>query len=206
MPGPNHPTLILASASPRRREMLRQLGLEFDLRPVGVDESPLDGEDPVPLVRRLARAKALAAAEEEDDPEEVILAADTIVVLDGEILGKPESTDEAEAMLARLAGREHTVHTGVAVLAPGGSEPEVEVESTRVELARLEAETIARYVATGEPMDKAGAYAIQGLGATFVSRIHGSYSNVVGLPLTLTRALLAPQGIDVPRLPAIDDE
>lgn len=191
----DRPTLILASASPRRTDLLTRLGVAFDRRPVDVDETPLDGEEPMAMVRRLAEAKARAASGD----GEVILAADTIVVIDGEILGKPQTPSDAEAMLGRLCGRAHMVHTGVAVAADPAN-VNVEVESTKVELIALDRDTIHRYVATGEPMDKAGAYAIQGLGAAFVARIHGSCSNVVGLPLTLTRTMLAPHGIELPSL------
>lgn len=194
------PTLILASGSPRRSELLTQLGVVFARRPVDVDETPRDGEEPTAMVRRLAVAKAGAVGAGDG---EVVLAADTIVVIDGEILGKPQTPSDAEAMLGRLCGRAHTVHTGVAVAADPAN-VNVEVESTEVELISLDQDTIHRYVTTGEPMDKAGAYAIQGLGAAFVARIHGSYSNVVGLPLTLTRTMLEPNGIELPSLPPHD--
>ena len=189
------PTLILASGSPRRSELLTRLGVAFVRRPVDVDETPIDGEEPVALVQRLSAAKAA----EQCEPGEVVLAADTIVVIDGEILGKPRSTAEAESMLAGLAGRTHTVHTGVAV-ATSGRGATVEVAATEVSIIDLDEDTIRNYVATGEPMDKAGAYAVQGLGAAFVDRIHGSYTNVVGLPLTLTRQMLAPHRIELPNL------
>lgn len=194
----DRPTLILASASPRRTELLTQLGAAFERRPVDVDETPLDGEKPVAMVRRLALAKVGAGGA---GGGEVVLAADTIVVIDGGILGKPTSPADAEAMLGKLCGRAHTVYTGVAV-GRGGDKVQVEVESTEVELIALDRDTIHRYVATGEPMDKAGSYAIQGLGAAFVARIDGSYSNVVGLPLALTRELLATCDIEIPNLSA----
>ncbi len=193
------PTLVLASGSPRRADLLTQLGVDFVRRPVDVDETPHNGEQPVALVRRLGTAKAQA----EVQAGEVVLAADTIVVLDDRILGKPRSVEEAESMLADLSGRTHTVYTGVAVATAAGS-PAVDVAATEVSIIALDLDTIARYVATGEPLDKAGAYAVQGLGAAFVDRIEGSYTNVVGLPLTLTRRMLAPHGIDLPNLAAAD--
>ncbi len=187
------PRLVLASASPRRRELLAALGLAPAVRPAAVDETPLAGEPAADCVLRLARAKAEAAA----NPGELVLAADTLVVLDGEILGKPAGADEAAAMLARLAGRDHLVLTGVAVRDADAGATAGAVESTRVTLGSLDAPRISAYVATGEPLDKAGAYAIQGLGALFVERIDGNYSNVVGLPLPLTRRLFAELGFDL---------
>jgi septum formation protein len=187
------PRLILASASPRRRELLAGLGLTPPVRPVDVDETPRDGEPAADCVLRLARAKAEAGA----GPGELVLAADTLVVLDGRILGKPAGPEEAAAMLARLAGRDHLVQTGVAVRDGDTAAVAAAVETTRVTIAPLSAGRIAGYVATGEPLDKAGAYAIQGLGALFVERIEGNYSNVVGLPLPLTRRLFAELGFDL---------
>ncbi len=196
--------LILASGSPRRREMLENLGVEFAVRPVDIDESPLDGESPEPYVLRLARAKARAAtADDAAASSEVVLAADTIVALDGELLGKPRDPADARRMLERLSGREHEVLTGVAVIggagreASRGGELRVGVERTRVRFAELSAEEIAWYVATGEPLDKAGAYAIQGYGALFVDAVDGNYSNVVGLPLPLTYRLRREAGLSL---------
>ncbi|MDH3254872.1 MAG: Maf family protein, partial [Acidobacteriota bacterium] len=173
-----HPRLILASASPRRRELLRNLGLEFLCRPVDLDETPLTGEAAEPYVRRLARAKAETVARK----GEVVLAADTVVVRDGQLLGKPVDPDEARAMLASLSGRDHSVYTGVAIHLPPGLTRDAVCRS-EVTMAPLSREEVDWYVLTGEPLDKAGAYAIQGLGALLVERIDGNYSNVVGLPL-----------------------
>jgi len=180
------------------------LGLRFAVRPVDLDETPFEGEAPDAYVLRLAREKAAAKAA----PGELVLGADTTVVLDGEILGKPADPAEARDMLARIAGREHTVLTGVALhqaagLA-GGNPPASEeerrtaaVESTRVVMAPLSAAEIAWYVDTGEPLDKAGSYAIQGIGALIVESVHGNYSNVVGLPLPLTGQLFSRLGYEL---------
>ena len=184
------PRLVLASASPRRRELLAGLGLEPPVRPVDLDETPLDGEPAADCVLRLARAKATADAR----PGELVLAADTLVVLDGSILGKPSGPEEAREMLASLAGRDHLVMTGVAVHDTDADRTASAVEITRVTVGPLTDPQIANYVATGEPLDKAGAYAIQGLGAIFVERVDGNYSNVVGLPLPLTARLCAELG------------
>ncbi len=187
-PGP----LILASASPRRRELLASLDLDFTVRPASVDETPNPGERPRDLVRRLAREKAEAGARN----GEWTLAADTIVVIEGEVLGKPADRTEARAMLKRLQGRWHLVLTGVALRPPDGDTLHA-VESTRVLFAELTPEQIDWYAETGEPDDKAGAYAVQGLGALFVSEIDGNYSNVVGLPLPTVRQLFEGAGSDV---------
>ncbi len=187
------PTLVLASASQRRLELLRGLGVEPLVRPAAVDERALPGEAPADHVRRLAIAKARAEAR----PGELVLAADTIVVLDDELLGKPEDAAEAEAMLRRLAGREHRVFTGVALFEPAAGRLAARVSETAVRLAPLSAEEIRRYVATGEPLDKAGAYAIQGRGSLFVEGIAGDYGTVVGLPLALLPDLFRELGRDV---------
>jgi septum formation protein len=189
---PSQPNLVLASASPRRQNLLATLGLHFLVRPVDLDETPHPAEPPALYVRRLAEEKAAARIL----PGELVLAADTTVVLDGEILGKPGDPAEARAMLSRLTGREHTVLTGVAV-EQLGRERRTVVESTRVRIAALEAEEVAWYVATGEPMDKAGSYAVQGIGAMFVEAVQGDYTNVVGLPLPATRRLFAEAGYDL---------
>jgi septum formation protein len=195
--------VVLASASPRRRDLLAALGLPFAVRPVDLDETPRPGEAPRDYVSRLAVEKAAADAR----PGELVLAADTVVVLEGggggpQLLGKPGSPREAEAMLARLAGREHVVFTGVALLAAadgGGGAPRraAAVEESRVRLAPLGEAEIAWYVATGEPLDKAGAYAIQGIGALFVEAVEGNYTNVVGLPLPAVYKLFAQLGHDL---------
>ncbi|MDE2689104.1 MAG: Maf family protein [Acidobacteriota bacterium] len=184
--------LVLASASPRRRELLESLDLDFTVRPATVDETPYAGERPRDLVRRLAREKAEAGARD----GEWVLAADTIVVEDGAILGKPADRDEARRMLERLQGRWHLVLTGTALRPPAGDTLHA-VESTRVLFAELTPEQVDWYAATGEPDDKAGAYAIQGLGSLFILEIDGNYSNVVGLPLPTVRQLFEGAGSDV---------
>jgi septum formation protein len=178
--------LVLASASPRRRELLARLGLEPEVRPAGVDETPRAGEAAVPYVLRLAGEKAAAV------PGDLVLAADTAVVLDGEILGKPDGPAGAARMLEALSGRTHLVHTGVAVRS--GATTSSAVSTSSVTFAPLTAADIAWYVATGEPFDKAGAYAVQGAGGLFVVAIEGSFSNVVGLPLHLLPRLFAAAG------------
>lgn len=189
--------LVLASASPRRRQLLSQLGLKFRTCESGVDEAAAacSGASPERLVRELALAKALAVAARERDA--LVLAADTVVVLGGEVMGKPRDAGEAEEMLARLQGREHRVLTGLALLDAASGRSETAVEETRVRLRPLAAEEIRAYVATGEPLDKAGAYAIQGLGALLVTGIQGCYYNVVGLPLARLGELLRRFGVDV---------
>jgi septum formation protein len=192
------PSLVLASASPRRRELLAGLGLRFAVRAIDLDESPLAGEEPRAYVLRLADAKAVAVAR----PGEIVLAADTTVVLDGDLLGKPENEADARRMLGRIAGREHTVLTGVSLREPDTGRSATEVEVSRVTMAPLTEEEIAWYTATGEPLDKAGSYAVQGLGAMFVEAVHGNYTNVVGLPLPLVRRLFAELGWDLRRFRA----
>ena len=164
------------------------------MHPPDVDETPLDGEDPVTHVIRLAKAKACAVA---TAGGEVVLAADTVVILDGAVLGKPRDADDAVGMLRRLRGRAHTVATGVAVARHSGAVVET-VVSTEVVFAAISDAAITAYVATGEPLDKAGAYAIQGGAAAFVTRINGSWTNVVGLPVVETLDLLRDAGVAVP--------
>jgi septum formation protein len=176
--------LVLASQSPRRSELLRNAGIPFRVQAADVDETPLPGEPPVDYVRRLAHAKANAV------PGNLVLGADTVVVASGEILGKPANPADATRMLQLLSGRSHEVITGVCL---AGAETIVAHDTTTVFFSPLTGEEIAGYVATGEPMDKAGAYAIQGLASRFVERIEGSYSNVVGLPVALVYRLLAPE-------------
>jgi septum formation protein len=185
--------IVLASASPRRRELLAAAGLEFDVDPVDVDETRLPDEPPEAYVERVACDKARTAALRH--PGRVVLAADTAVLIDGDLLGKPGGDVEATRMLRRLSGRAHQVLTGVAVMRDG--ETWSAVERTSVLMASLSDAEIRWYVASGEAADKAGAYAIQGLGALFVERIDGNYSNVVGLPLPLTRRLFAELGFDL---------
>ncbi len=181
--------IVLASGSPRRRELLAQLGVTFEVRPADLDESVIPGETPAAYVERLARAKATAVA----GPGELVIAADTTVDVDDEILGKPADAAEAAAMLTRLAGRAHQVHTGVAVAAHGAVRSGVVV--TTVRFAPLSPATVAWYVATGEPLDKAGAYALQGIGGALVEAVDGSVSNVIGLPLVETVRLVRAMGV-----------
>jgi septum formation protein len=190
------PTLVLASGSPRRRELLSGLGLTFTVRPADLDESILPGEAPEQHVQRLAQEKAAARAES----GEWVLAADTVVVIDGDILGKPRDVAEARGMLRKLAGRRHTVFSGVALVDGSSQRSTHGVARTTVDIVTITDEDITWYVATGEPMDKAGAYAIQGLGALFVEGIEGNYTNVVGLPIPLTRSLFRELGFDLRQL------
>ncbi|WP_339459295.1 Maf family protein [Pseudomonas sp. EA_105y_Pfl2_R69] len=182
-------TLYLASGSPRRRELLTQIGVPFLSQIVPIDENPLPDELPVAYVERLARAKAQAGLAALSRPQDaVVLGADTAVVLDGRILGKPADAAEARATLMALSGRMHQVLTAVALASP--ARVAVRVVSSQVSFRPLRAEEIAAYWASGEPQDKAGSYAIQGLAAVFVSQLQGSYSAVVGLPLCETAELL----------------
>lgn len=186
-----HPHVILASQSPRRRELLKLVGIAHEVRPADIDETWNAGELPVPHAERLAREKAHAIAVRE--PGAVVIAADTIVVLDGEILGKPRDGAEARSTIRRLSGRTHTVCTAMAV-ARGGQTVSA-VETVQVTFRELGDEEIAAYVRTGEPMDKAGAYGIQGYGATIVDRIEGDYFSVMGLGLRRLVALLEQVGL-----------
>lgn len=184
--------LILASASPRRRELLTQAGFSFEVHPAHIPEDPRPNEDPIAYVTRLAREKAQAVFDQlavnDSAPPTVVLGADTTVTLDGHILGKPESPADAARILRLLSGRTHRVITGVAVVT--AERIEVAAEVTAVRFLALSDHEIANYIATGEPMDKAGAYAIQGRAARWIPRIEGCYFNVVGLPLALVAALL----------------
>jgi len=175
--------VVLASASPRRRQLLAQFGFPFEVRPAHIDETPRPGERPTGYVERVAREKAVAVAR----PGELVIAADTTVDVTGEIFGKPEDDDDARRMLRRLSGRDHEVHTGIAVVVDGLLVSTV--ETTVVSMTISEAQ-IDWYVATGEPADKAGGYAVQGIGGIFVISIAGSVSNVVGLPLSVVAGLL----------------
>ncbi len=187
-------TLVLASQSPRRRELLTQLGVPHEVRPANTDESVLPGEPARDYVLRVAREKARAV---EGD---LVLAADTAVVLRGEVLGKPRDAEDARRMLAALSGTAHEVLTGVCLRRDAGGTPlELDaVVSTAVRFAPLGAAEIAWYIGTGEPLDKAGAYAIQGAGGAFVLGVEGSVSNVVGLPLAETAELLRRAGHPLP--------
>jgi septum formation protein len=189
--------LVLASASPRRRELLAQAGFSFEVHPAHICEDPSPNEDPTAYVMRIAREKAEAvfarlSAPQEQPPEAApdlaVLGADTIVTLDNRILGKPSDPDDASRILRSLSGRTHLVITGVALVTANSTE--VAAEVTAVRFLTLSEEEIAAYVATGEPMDKAGAYAIQGRAARWIPRIEGDYFNVVGLPIALVSTLL----------------
>jgi septum formation protein len=202
--------LVLASASPRRQELLRNAGIAFVVQSAGIDETPLTGESPRDCAERLAREKALAVWKQR--PTDVVLGADTIVVIDGTMLGKPTDAGDAARMLRMLSGRVHEVITGVCVigpvstkietpnalpnrtttedLAPGHCPLKTAVGTTLVTMNALSDEEIRAYIATGEPMDKAGAYAIQGMASRWIPRIEGDYSNVVGLPVALVYRML----------------
>ncbi|GHE22489.1 Maf family protein [Halomonas urumqiensis] len=189
---PSSAVLCLASASPRRRDLLASIGVSVAVNPVDIDESPLADECPMAYVTRLAREKALAGAPASELPT---LGSDTAVVCEGEILGKPAGREHAARMLARLAGREHQVLTAVAVTGPCGV---LDIcVTTRVWMRAISADEISAYWVTGEPEGKAGGYAIQGFAAVFVERIEGSHSAVVGLPLFETAALLSRQGVPI---------
>ena len=195
MTTPKTPRVVLASQSPRRRDLLDLIGVRHSVRPADVDESVRAGEAPDAYTERLAREKARAVAVLE--PRAYVVAADTTVVIDDEILGKPAHVAEAREMVRRLAGRTHEVFTGMAVRhedAAGVREASA-VERVRVTFRALTDAEIAAYVATGEPMDKAGAYGIQGYGATIVERIDGDYFAVMGLSLVRTVALLREVGL-----------
>jgi septum formation protein len=190
----NSATLILASASPRRRELLAQGGFAFEVITADVPEIRKPGEDPIRFVTRLAREKAEAVISREAvSPDTLILGADTIVLVDEEVLGKPQDAADAARMLRLLSGRTHQVITGVCLAK--GRERQRAAEVTFVRFTTLSDEEIEAYVATGEPLDKAGAYAIQGRASRWVPRIHGCYFNVVGLPLALVSSMIeAMQG------------
>ncbi|WP_419812148.1 Maf family protein [Bacterioplanoides sp.] len=186
----------LASASPRRRELLTQIGVQFKLAPVDIDETPQPGEDAKRYVERLALEKAQTALASLNDPEEaVVLGSDTSVIIDNQIRTKPHSAADAKRMLQQLSGNRHQVFTAVAVISQ--QQQKVISVATDVVFRTLSETEIDAYIATGEPMDKAGSYGIQGKGAILVDHIHGSYSNVVGLPLTETAALLTEFSIKV---------
>jgi len=182
--------LVLASASPRRQELLRNAGIPFEIQPAHVPEDPLPGEGAKECAERLAREKVLAISRQR--PHDVVLGADTVVVIDNEILGKPADRADAVRMLRMLSGREHQVITGVCLVVRG--QWSVASETTVVEMSEISGDEIAAYVATGEPMDKAGAYAIQGIASRWIPRIDGDYSNVVGLPVALVWRMLRRAG------------
>ncbi|HXN18235.1 MAG TPA: Maf family protein [Candidatus Binatus sp.] len=189
--------LILASASPRRAEILRNAGIQFEICSRDVDESRLDNESPGDYVCRLALAKAVSAAERNPnlDADALIIGADTVVVVGSAILGKPASSDDAKRMLRSISGRVHEVRTGLALLETSGMRQRVVQEITRVHFAHLGDQEIEGYIATREPFDKAGAYAIQGRGGRYVTRIEGCYFNVMGLPLARLWTLLREFGL-----------
>lgn len=191
--------LVLASASPRRAEILRNAGITFEVRSALIDESPREGEPPSQYVRRLALEKARSVADAETDErgisnETIFIGADTTVVIEDEMFGKPESEEEARGMLHRLSGRVHEVRTGLALLRRPRAWDKVAEEVTRVTFAELSDEEIERYVASGKPFGKAGGYAVQGIAGRYVTRIEGCYFNVVGLPLARLYALLKEAG------------
>jgi septum formation protein len=180
--------LVLASASPRRQELLRNAGIEFVVHPANVSEIPRDGEAPRAFAERMAREKALAVFAQQSN--DLVLGADTVVVVEGEILGKPRDGADATRMLRMLSGRQHEVITGVCLAGPKLKKENTTSETTLVTMNSLNDDDIRSYVATGEPMDKAGAYAIQGRASRWISRIEGDYFNVVGLPLALVWRML----------------
>jgi septum formation protein len=186
--------VILASQSPRRRELLSLVGIQHAVQPADIDETPFPDEAPVPHTERLARGKAAVIAARE--PDALVIAADTIVVVDGALLGKPVDIPDARSMLRRLSGRTHEVCTAMAVAI--GDRIESEVVRVQVRFRELDEDTIARYVNTGEPMDKAGAYGIQGYGATIVEHIEGDYFAVMGLSLVSVVRLASMFGVQYP--------
>jgi septum formation protein len=190
--------LVLASASPRRKELLTQIGLHFRVIPSTAAETEQAGETPADMVRRLSLSKAKEVAGRCDDAARWVIGSDTIVVLQTEVLGKPRDNAHAAAMLRKLSGHSHRVLSGFAVIDRQQQRQRVEAVTTTVRFRQLTEEEIARYIATGEPADKAGAYAIQGIGACFVSGIEGSYSNVVGLPLCRLTLALKELGVPLP--------
>ncbi len=187
--------LVLASASPRRRELLQQIGLEFQVIPSRADEHILEGETPEEHVIRLSYDKAAEVADRKDISGRWFIGSDTIVLCDRQILGKPRDEEHAAAMLKQLSGREHRVLSGYAIIDRETKQQRTEAVSTKVWFRQLTDDEIARYIATGEPADKAGAYAIQGIGICFVARIEGSYTNVVGLPLCKLTGAMQELGV-----------
>ena len=187
---PRNPNLVLASASPRRQELLKLLQVEFEVLPSQVLETTEENETPRELVRRLAQAKAMWAQKMRS--RSIIVGADTVVVCDGQVLGKPHSPNDARSMLNLLSGRSHDVLTGVCTLHE--LQCEVDVSRTVVQFSPLSSQEIEAYLKTGEPFDKAGAYAIQGFGSRFIEKIDGCYFNVVGLPISLLYQMLRKMG------------
>lgn len=187
--------LILASSSPRRAELMKQIGLNFEIKVSSVDEALLPGLSPPELVERLAERKAAAVARELNDG--IVIGADTVVVWREQVLGKPLNEAEAFDMLSKLQGGVHEVFTGVALIDARSGKVLVSHEKTRVFFRAVEEEEISRYVASGEPFDKAGAYGVQGLAAIFIKRLEGCYTNVVGLPLARLSVMLKDFGFKV---------
>jgi len=185
--------LVLASASPRRQELLRSAGISFEVQPAHIPENALPGEAAKECAERLAREKALAVARQR--PQDCVLGADTVVVVDGQILGKPIDAADAARMLRLLSGREHRVITGVCLVVSG--QWSVASETTLVTVNELTDQDIADYVSSGEPLDKAGAYAIQGIASRWIPRIEGDYSNVVGLPVALVLRMLREHASEI---------
>jgi septum formation protein len=195
MSDPHSAALILASASPRRRDLLERAAVAFEVRPANVPEHREPGEPPALFARRLALAKARAVANSAGAvPPRLVLGADTIVVIDAEVLGKPANAEHAVELLSRLVGRTHRVITAVAVIKSASQDARHAVVESSVSMRPASAEEVRAYVATGEPLDKAGAYAVQGIGRRFVEKIEGSESNVIGLPMEETLALLREAG------------
>lgn len=193
------PRIILASESPRRADLLRQIGVEFELAPSQIQERPHPDEAPPEYITRIARAKVIAVAQRFD--EGLVIGADTVVVLDGDMLGKPRDKAHARRMLRQLSGRRHAVMTGVALYDIESRREAADFQKTLVKFVRLSDSEIEWYVDTGEPRDKAGAYGIQGLGALFVAEITGNYYNVVGLPIPLVYRLARRLGYSLLRRP-----
>jgi septum formation protein len=183
--------LVLASASPRRQELLRCAGITFDVQPADIPEDLVPGEAARECAERLAREKALAIACQR--PRDCVLGADTVVVVDGQLLGKPSDAADAARMLRMLSGRAHRVITGVCLVVQG--QPSVASETTVVTMSEITDQEILDYISSGEPMDKAGAYAIQGIASRWIPRIEGDYSNVVGLPVALVFRMLRECGV-----------
>jgi len=186
--------IVLASSSPRRRELLHSIGIPFDVQPSAVEETQQAGEDVQTYVQRLAMEKARDVATA--NPSDWIIAADTVVYLDRNVLEKPKDDGDAVSMLRRIRGREHVVYTGLALHCQERSYRDVRIVATRVRMTAMSDDEVGWYVATGEPMDKAGAYAVQGIGALFIESIEGNYTNVVGLPLTTLLEMMKNAGIE----------
>ena len=184
--------LVLASASPRRQELLRNAGISFTVQPADIDETPRQGESAKECAERLAQEKALAIFQ--THPRDCVLGADTVVVMDDTILGKPLDSGDAARMLRLLSGRTHKVITGVCIAGPEGREAKTASATTLVTMNELSDKEIQDYISTSEPRDKAGAYAIQGLASRWIPRIEGDYSNVVGLPVPLVFRMLQERG------------